>query len=123
MLKLLSSFSSKVYLIIITALITMLTTTLLGSWYLSTRVNNLEKDLINEKAITQQEIANNKVLAGQIDKQNIVIEQNKNEYDKKVKIFEEWKKKPIYRTIIKEIKSNECKDIKKLIDTIRTFDN
>lgn len=82
-------------------------------------IDSLRTDLIEANIETQQEKANNRVLNAEISKQNTLIEQNKIDYDSKVKEFENWKKEPIYRTIIKEVKSDECEDIKSMLDDIR----
>ena len=117
----LSTFLSKFYLVVITVLLTLFITSLFGNWLLSNKVENLQKDIIIAEAETQQEQANNKVQKAEIDKQNTIIESNRTSYEENVKKFEEWRKKPIYRTIIKEVKSDECKDIKNMLDSIRNL--
>lgn len=123
MLALLSSFSSKVYLIIITSLITFLVTALISNWFKSNTIEKLRNEMVIEKDKTQQEKANNTVLKAKISEINKTIEMMGIDYQAKIDEFEAYKKKPIYKykTIIKEIKSDECEDIKNRLDIIRNF--
>ena len=68
--------------------------------------------------------ANNVVLEGAIIDQNTAIESNRNDYEAKVAEYEEWQAKPAeikYKTIVKEIKSDECVDIKNALDELSTI--
>lgn len=64
-------------------------------------------------------------LKSSLKSQNIEIEKNKIDLDEKKKELEEWKNKPPdikYKTIEKIIKqgdSNECENIKNMLDDIR----
>lgn len=63
--------------------------------------------------------SNNVSLKSSIEDQNKKIEANKNDYEEKIKQYEQWKNQPVevkYKYITKEVKSNECEDIKKSID-------
>ena len=68
--------------------------------------------------------ANKATLEAAIKSQNTVIELNRNDYEAKVSEYEEWQAKPAeikYKTIVKEIKSDECVDIKNALDELSTI--
>ena len=68
--------------------------------------------------------ANKVTLEAAIKSQNAVIELNRNDYEAKVAEYEEWQAKPAeikYKTIVKEIKSDECVDIKNALDELSTI--
>lgn len=68
--------------------------------------------------------ANKATLEAAIKSQNVVIESNRNDYEAKVAKYEEWQAKPAevkYKTIVKEIKSDECVDIKNALDELSTI--
>ena len=68
--------------------------------------------------------ANKATLEAAIRSQNAVIELNRNDYEAKVAEYEEWQAKPAeikYKTIVKEIKSDECVDIKNALDELSTI--
>lgn len=68
--------------------------------------------------------ANKATLEAAIKSQNAVIELNRNDYEAKVAEYEEWQAKPAeikYKTIVKEIKSDECVDIKNALDELSTI--
>ena len=68
--------------------------------------------------------ANKATLEAAIKSQNAVIELNRNDYETKVAEYEEWQAKPAeikYKTIVKEIKSDECIDIKNALDELSTI--
>ena len=68
--------------------------------------------------------ANKATLEAAIKSQNTVIELNRNDYEAKVTEYEEWQAKPAeikYKTIVKEIKSDECVDIKNALDELSTI--
>ena len=68
--------------------------------------------------------ANKATLEAAIKSQNTVIELNRNDYEAKVTKYEEWQAKPAeikYKTIVKEIKSDECVDIKNALDELSTI--
>ena len=67
---------------------------------------------------------NKATLEAAIKSQNTVIELNRNDYEAKVTEYEEWQAKPAeikYKTIVKEIKSDECIDIKNALDELSTI--
>lgn len=68
--------------------------------------------------------ANKATLEAAIKSQNAVIESNRNDYEAKVAEYEKWQAKPAevkYKTIVKEIKSDECIDIKNALDELSTI--
>ena len=68
--------------------------------------------------------ANKAALEAAIKSQNTVIELNRNDYEAKVAEYAEWQAKPAeikYKTIVKEIKSDECVDIKNALDELSTI--
>ena len=67
--------------------------------------------------------ANKATLEAAIKSQNAVIELNRNDYEAKIAKYEEWQAKPAevkYKTIVKEIKSDDCIDIKNALDELST---
>ena len=67
--------------------------------------------------------ANKATLEAAIKSQNAVIELNRNDYEAKTAKYEEWQAKPVevkYKTIVKEIKSDDCIDIKNALDELST---
>ena len=93
-------------------------------WVQSGVVDSLrtDNDRISGELIISK--ANNVVLEGAIIDQNTAIESNRNEYEAKVAEYEEWQAKPAeikYKTIVKEIKSDECVDIKNALDELSTI--
>ena len=113
--------------IIIGIVISMLTIILIESIYIklqSSKITFLQEKITEIKLDLSNEKANNTTLRSSIKDQNQKIEEHKNNYDSKLREFQEWKDKPAeikYKEIIKyqEIKSNECKDIKNIINDIR----
>jgi uncharacterized membrane protein YgaE (UPF0421/DUF939 family) len=101
---------------------------LVGAWIFSLKqdISILEK----EKAIIQLDfnscLSNSQTLKGAIDTQNKKIEQYEISLVQKQNELEKWKEQPPqvkYKTIEKIItkeNSNECKDIKNMLDDIRT---
>ena len=68
--------------------------------------------------------ANKATLEAAIKAQNAVIELNRNDYEAKVAKYEEWQAKPAevkYKTIVKEVKSDDCIDIKNALDELSTI--
>lgn len=113
--------------VIIGIVISMLTIILIESIYIkiqSSKINFLQEKITEIKLDLSNEKANNTTLRSSIKDQNQKIEEHKNNYDSKLREFQEWKDKPVeikYKEIIKYqgIKSNECKDIKNIINDIR----
>ncbi|HKM19360.1 MAG TPA: hypothetical protein VJY14_04775 [Aliarcobacter sp.] len=92
---------------------------------LQDEIENLENEklILNSKLLIEK--TNNITAKAIIDKQNKEIESKKVDYEKNIKDFEEWKNQPPetrYKEVIKykEVKSNECEDIKNIINSIRS---
>ena len=89
------------------------------------RLENRIEELSAESIVSRQNL---ELCNMQLEKQNMLIEQQKQKYIKKVEEYEELKKVPkkvryktIYKTIYKTKKekaSNECKDVKSVLDAI-----
>lgn len=95
------------------------------------KIINTEKDNLNTKlekanAALVLEKVNNTTLRSINAKQNSDIEKNRIDYENNLKDFENYKKANFevkYKELekYKEVKSNECKDIKNIINHIRTI--
>jgi hypothetical protein len=86
-------------------------------------INAKNESLLNVLNEANKEIvllkSNNISLKASLNEQNKKIESNRLDYEQKLKQYEDWKKQPVevkYQYITKEVKSNECEDIKKSID-------
>ena len=78
---------------------------------LQSEIDSLNYELATEKNNYNQ-------LKDRLENQNKIIDDLKIDYEKNIKEFEDWKNKPV-EIKYKEVKSNECKDIKLIIDDIR----
>jgi len=100
----------------------LLTTIAIGGIYIkiqSAEIQILQNDLTQKEIELSNEKANNTTLRATIKDQNEKVEANRNDYDSKIKQYEQWKNQPPevkYKYITKEVRSNECEDIKKSID-------
>lgn len=115
-----SGFISKFYNIIIVILSTFLVSILITLYFIDAK----NKWLLNSLTEANEQIVllktNNITLKASIEDQNKKITIHKIEYEQKLKQYEAWKNQPIevkYKYITKEVKSNECEDIKKSIDS------
>ena len=114
-----SIFISKFYNIIIVILSTLLVSLLIAIYFLNLNRESLIKDLNdkNSKIILLE--TNNTTLKASLNDQSKKVEENRLNYEQKLKQYENWKNQPVevkYKYITKEVKSNECEDIKKSID-------
>lgn len=114
-----STFISKFYNVIIVILSTLLVSILITLYF----INAKNESLLNVLNEANKEIvllkSNNISLKASLDEQNKKIESNRLDYEQKIEQYENWKKQPVevkYQYITKEVKSNECEDIKKSID-------
>ena len=114
-----STFISKFYNIIIVILSTLLISILITLYF----VNAKNESLLNALNEENKEIvllkSNNISLKASLNEQNKKIESNRLDYEQKLEQYENWKSQPVevkYQYITKEVKSNECEDIKKSID-------
>lgn len=119
------SISEKVFPIIVAFLFAIVLCLAVYSRVLYTD----NKDLTTTINILNSKIAVKEVekvgLESSIKNQNIQIEKVSVDLDEKMKELEEWKNKPPdirYQEVIKikEIKSNECTDIKTVINSFRS---
>ena len=117
-----SDFIDKFYFSIIIALSTLLLSCLTIIYILNNSNENLTNQLNDTNNLLALAESNNINLKSSINEQNQAIEKNKVDLEAKLKEFEEWKNKQVevkYKYITKEVKSNECKDIKDSIDRVR----
>ena len=119
------NINSNIQLFIIAFLVALLLSVGIYSRILLSQNKTLTTDLITKNSLLEVEKAKNVNLNASIKNQNEKIENNQIDLDTKLKELEEWKNKPAeikYKEIIKfkEIKSNECTDIKNIINSIRT---
>lgn len=113
--------------ILIMALVSLLTILAISAVYIkmqTVKIEFLQENTRKLEIEISNEKANNVTLSSTIKNQNQKIAEHQNNYDIKIKEFQEWKDKPAeikYKEIIKykEVKSNECKDIKSIINDIR----
>ena len=90
----------------------------------SNKIEELDQTIQTLSAKLVVANANKATLEAAIKSQNTVIELNRNDYEAKVAEYEEWQAKPAeirYKTIVKEIKSDECVDIKNALDELSTI--
>lgn len=98
---------------------------LIGALYVyKGKVEDLSKDIqvLNVELVLTNTAK--EALKNEIEVQNTVIELNRNDYEAKVAEYKEWQAKPAeikYKTIVKEIKSDECVDIKNALDELSTI--
>ena len=125
MLKLWEIYKIKILAIVIFTLIIAFIGMYLYADALKKEVSDLNTSLNTATSLLAVEKANNVTLKAALSSQNIEIEKNKIDLDEKKKELEEWKNKPPnikYKTIEKIIKqgdSNECENIKNMLDDIR----
>jgi len=112
-------YKNYVIVLIATFLLTIIITSGLYIKFQSAKIQVLQNDLTQKEIDLSNEKANNTTLRATIKDQNEKVEANRNDYDSKIKQYEQWKNQPQevkYKYITKEVKSNECEDIKKSID-------
>lgn len=125
MLNLWEKYKIKILAIVIFTLIIAFIGMYLYADALKKEVSDLNTSLNTATSLLAVEKANNVTLKAALSSQNIEIEKNKIDLDEKKKELEEWKNKPPnikYKTIEKIIKqgdSNECENIKNMLDDIR----
>lgn len=125
MLNLWGIYKIKILAIVIFTLIIAFIGMYLYADALKKEVSDLNTSLNTATSLLAVEKANNVTLKAALDFQNIEIEKNKIDLDEKKKELDEWKNKPPnikYKTIEKIIKqgdSNECENIKNMLDDIR----
>ena len=119
-----TAYKDKLIVLVIGLLIGLLCTLGVMLWLQGRVVDSLrtDNDRISGELVVSK--ANNVVLEGAIIDQNTAIESSRNDYEMKIAEYEEWQAKPAeikYKTIVKEIKSDECIDIKNALDELSTI--
>ena len=117
-------YKDKIIVLVIGLLIGLLCTLGVMLWLQNRVVGSLRIDNTRISGELVVSKANNVVLEGAIRDQNTAIESNRNDYEMKIAEYEEWRAKPAeikYKTIVKEIKSDECVDIKNALDELSTI--
>ncbi len=111
---------------------------IVGGFISNSQISELESDKIKLElqigalnAVTVLKDMNNAVLRSKINENNSRIEQITVRYGEAIKKVNKWKdKEPVikykvlYKTLpaeVIEVKSNECKDIKSIIDGVRSI--
>ena len=117
-------YKDKVQLLVVGIVVTLV----LGLGFMlklqSNKIEELGQTIQSLSAELVVANANKVTLEAVIKSQNTVIELNRNDYEAKVAEYEEWQAKPAeikYKTIVKEIKSDECVDIKNALDELSTI--
>ena len=117
-------YKDKVQLLVVGIVVTLV----LGLGFMlklqSNKIEELGQTIQSLSAELVVANANKATLEAAIKSQNTVIELNRNDYEAKVAEYEEWQAKPAeikYKTIVKEIKSDECIDIKNALDELSTI--
>ena len=117
-------YKDKVQLLVVGIVVTLV----LGLGFMlklqSNKIEELGQTIQSLSAELVVANANKATLEAAIKSQNAVIELNRNDYEAKVAEYEEWQAKPAeikYKTIVKEIKSDECVDIKNALDELSTI--
>ena len=95
------------------------------NYFIKSELEKVQAEYSEQSKELAVEKANNTALRANIENQNKAVEEIKVDLENNLKDFEEWKNKPIetkYKEVIKykEVKSNECKDIKNIINSIRS---
>lgn len=125
MLNIIKQYETLIATFVLTFLLTIIIGLVINLNSLKNKVETLTNDLNKINSLLVVEKANNTTLKASIDSQNIEIEKVSINLDEKMKELEEWKNKPPnikYKTIEKIIKqgdSNECENIKNMLDDIR----
>lgn len=125
MTSFLTTYKDKLILLVFGILATLL---VIGYFYIDNQSSQIEKLTAKNNELTLKlsvEKANNVTLSSEILSQNKEIEANKTDYESNLKAYEEWQSKPAkirYKTIVKEIKSDDCADIKTALDELSTLE-
>ena len=95
------------------------------TYFIKSELEKVQAKFLEQGKELAIEKANNTVIKATIESQNNAIESQKVEYSEKLQELEDWKNKPSevkYKEVIKykEVKSNECEDIKNIINSMRS---
>ena len=119
-----TAYKDKLIVLVIGLLIGLVCTLGVTLWLQGRVVDSLRIDNTRISGELVVAKANNVVLEGAIIDQNTAIESTRNDYEAKIAEYEEWRAKPAeikYKTIVKEVKSDECTDIKNALDELSTI--
>ena len=94
------------------------------TYFIKSELEKVQASYLDQGKELAIEKANSITAKATIESQNNAIESQKVEYSEKLQELEDWKNKPSevkYKEVIKykEVKSNECEDIKAVINSMR----
>ncbi|MFX4209278.1 hypothetical protein ACOL28_03675 [Aliarcobacter butzleri] len=112
MFNLINKYIEAYYPLIVMGIVAYL---ILKAFYLEYKLEKTESEKIALSYKLAQETRNNITLKNSLEVQNKALEKIEVDYNNKIKEFENFK--PQIKYI--EVKSDECKDIKLIIDDIR----
>ena len=115
--------NSKIILIVAVAVIFLIGGAY--NYFIKSELEKVQAEYSKQTKELAVEKANNTTLRASIENQNKAVEETKVDLEENLREFEEWKNQPVevkYKEVIKykEIKSNECEDIKNIINSIRS---
>ena len=95
------------------------------TYFIKSELEKVQASYLDQGKELAIEKANSITAKATIESQNNAIESQKVEYSEKLQELEDWKNQPPeikYKEVIKyrEVKSNECEDIKNVINSIRS---
>ncbi len=95
------------------------------TYFIKSELEKVQASYLDQGKELAIEKANSITAKATIESQNNAIESQKVEYSEKLQELEDWKNKPSevkYKEVIKykEVKSNECEDIKNIINSMRS---
>lgn len=120
MLSLVSKYLNYIQIAVVAMLLVYI-------FILRSQVESLELDVNNIKLEKALVTANLGVYQGALKRVNQIIEYNRVDYEANTAKLKKWhEENPTikYKTIIKirEVKSNDCKDVKSVIDSVSVID-
>ena len=115
--------NSKIILIVAVAVIFLIGGAY--TYFIKSELEKVQASYLDQGKELAIEKANNVTAKATIKSQNDAIENQKVELSEKLQELQEWKNQPPetrYKEVIKykEVKSNECEDIKNIINSIRS---
>ena len=95
------------------------------TYFIKSELEKVQAEFSEQGKELAIEKANNTVIKATIESQNKAIDSQKVELAEKLQELEDWKNQPSevkYKEVIKfkEVKSNECEDIKNIINSMRS---
>lgn len=121
-MNLITSNSKNILIILVS---TSLLISIIYNYFIKSELEKVQAKYSKQTEELAVEKANNIAMRASIENQNKAVEKIKVDLENNLKEFEEWKNQPVevkYREVIryKEVKSNECEDIKNIINSIRS---